>query len=80
MKNKQYKTLELTVYKTVDETTRLDYGGYVIQIYPYDTSTEPRRCHAIIGNENGCDVVVEKDCLLECILLIDNWNKKGIKK
>lgn len=80
---KHWKTVNMIVYPTQDEITRVEYGGYVIQIYPYPTyceSPEFRMCHTIIGNENGCDAVVELDCLLKCIKRIDGWNKRGIKK
>lgn len=83
---KPWKTVSMIVYSTQDETTRVEYGGYIIQIYPYnkyecnEELLSLAMCHAIIGNENGNDVVVELDCLLKCIKRIDGWNKRGVKK
>lgn len=77
---KPWKTVSMIVYPTQDETIRVEYGGYVIQIYPTNILPQTELCHAIIGNENGNDVVVELDCLLKCIKRIDGWNKRGFKK
>lgn len=77
---KLWKKVDIIVYETVEDTDRIEYGGYVIQIYPWVTLTQQGMCHAIIGNENGNDVVVELDCLMKCIKRIDSWNKRGIKK
>lgn len=77
---KYWKTVNMIVYPTQDDITRIEYGGYVIQIYPYHVGLQLKMCHAIIGNKNGNDVVVELDCLLKCIKRIDGWNKRCVEK
>lgn len=73
--SKEFKSISIIAYKTVDGTCRIEYRDYVIQTYGYDGGTPDISLMHFIVCPDGHDVC-EKKCLIDCILFIDRELKK----
>lgn len=64
------KDVKITVYKTIDDMSRIQYGDHVIQIYGYNENSEVKLQHFIIDRDG--EEVEGFDCLLDAFNYIDN--------
>ena len=69
----QWKEVKLIVYENVDETSRLEYKGRVIQTYGYDDGETNGLCHFVMKEDGNDDK--EFFCLLKAIKYIDKVTK-----
>ena len=72
----RYKEINIIAYETVDGIYRIEYKNHIIQTYGYNFNTnnaDVDLIHFIIDDE-GNDVC-EMDCLIKCIIFIDNLCK-----
>lgn len=65
------KDVKITVYKTIDDMSRIQYGDYVIQIYVYLENYDEIKINHYIIDKDG-EEVEGFDCLLDAFNYIDN--------
>ena len=68
-----YKEVKLIVYANVDETSRIEYKGRVIQTYGYGDGETNGLCHFVMKEDGNDDK--EFFCLLKAIEYIDKVTK-----
>ena len=68
-----YKEVKLIVYENVDEVSRIEYKGRVIQTYVYDDGEQSCLCHFVMKEDGNDDE--EFFCLLKAIKYIDKVTK-----